>query len=65
MTVVPTIQEFKRLLKIDTWNEDRKLTLKDLTSNALVDEQKVGVQQCSCPMITTLQVLNDLFLLGG
>ena len=28
----PHIQEFKRLLKIDTWNEDRKLTLKDLVS---------------------------------
>ena len=50
----PRIQEFKRLLKIDTWNEDRKLTLKDLTSNALADTRKVGVQQSTCPMITTL-----------
>ncbi len=41
----PRIDEFKRLLQIDTWNEDKKLVLKDVASCMIADAQKVSSQQ--------------------
>lgn len=38
--IFPRIEEFKKFLKIETWNEDRKLTLKDFVSSTLAGAQK-------------------------
>jgi hypothetical protein len=37
----PRIEEFQKFLKIETWNEDRKLALRDVASSALASAQKV------------------------
>jgi len=37
----PRIDSFKRFLKIDTWSEDRKISLKDVASEPLALGRKV------------------------
>ena len=40
--IFPHIQDFKKFLKIDTFPQDKCITLKDRPANALADGQKVS-----------------------
>jgi len=41
-SIFPHIQDFKKILKIDTFSQDKCITLKDRPANALADGQKVS-----------------------
>ena len=46
----PRIDSFKRFLKIHTWNEDRRISLKDVASEPLAHAQKVDTRQSAAAL---------------